>query len=166
MTPVQATPDPHLQLDAQLCFALYAASRSMTAVYRPLLEPLGLTYPQYLVMLVLWQRDAQSVRELGASLLLDSGTLTPLLKRLESAGLLSRQRRRQDEREVEVRLSAAGQQLRERAHGIPHCIADRVGMPVEQLVALHTELRGLISRLTLATEQSAAAPSPTPGVPS
>jgi DNA-binding MarR family transcriptional regulator len=148
MTSTPTTFESHLQLDAQLCFALYAASRSMTAVYRPLLEPLGLTYPQYLVMLVLWQRDGQSVRELGASLLLDSGTLTPLLKRLQSAGLLNRQRRQQDEREVEINLTEAGRQLREQARGIPGCIADRLGMPIDQIIALRTELHSLISRLT------------------
>jgi DNA-binding MarR family transcriptional regulator len=166
MTDASSNLESPLQLDAQLCFALYAASRSMTASYRPLLEPLGLTYPQYLAMLVLWQRDGQSVRELGASLLLDSGTLTPLLKRLESAGLLRRQRRVQDEREVEIRLTEAGRLLRERAQHIPACIAQRIGMPTEQLVALRQELHGLISRLTLATEHSAAAFSPTPGVQS
>ncbi|MET0330541.1 MAG: MarR family transcriptional regulator [Dyella sp.] len=164
MTTAPSAPASNLQLDAQLCFALYAASRSMTAIYRPLLEPLGLTYPQYLVMLVLWQRDGQSVRELGVSLLLDSGTLTPLLKRLQSAGLLNRQRRTQDEREVEIRLTKAGHQLRERARDIPGCIAERIGMPIDPWIALRTELRGLISRLNLAAAQPAAASPPTPGV--
>ena len=101
-----------LDLNEQLCFALYAASRRMTAAYRPLLDALDLTYPQYLVMLVLWEQDGLTVRELGARLQLDSGTLTPLLKRLERAGLISRRRRVSDEREVEVGLTRSGRILR------------------------------------------------------
>ncbi|MCC6594912.1 MAG: MarR family transcriptional regulator [Rhodanobacteraceae bacterium] len=138
------TPPASLLLDEQLCFALYAASRAMTAAYRPLLEPLGLTYPQYLVLLVLWQDDGRSVRELGQRLALDSGTLTPLLKRMEAAGLVTRTRRRSDEREVEVRLSRAGRALHARARPIPACLLARSGLDATALA----RLRGGLARLT------------------
>jgi DNA-binding MarR family transcriptional regulator len=140
------TPD-HLLLDQQLCFALYAASRSVTGLYRPLLEPLGLTYPQYLVMLVLWEQDGLSVRELGQRLQLDSGTLTPLLKRLQAAGLVDRQRRTQDEREVEIRLTVAGLALRERASDVPKCVAQRLQLSLEQMQTLRDELKRLTRQL-------------------
>lgn len=116
------TTDDPLALDRQVCFALYAASRAVTAAYRPLLEPLGLTYPQYLVMLVLWERGAQSVREIGHALHLDSGTLSPLLKRLEANGLLERTRSAADERRVLVELTDEGRALRARAVDIPERI--------------------------------------------
>jgi DNA-binding MarR family transcriptional regulator len=106
--------DQALLLDNQLCFALYSASLAMTKLYKPLLDELGLTYPQYLVMLVLWEGDGLMVSELGQRLYLDSGTLTPLLKRLESAGLVSRMRAAEDERRVHIHLTAAGRTLRER----------------------------------------------------
>jgi DNA-binding MarR family transcriptional regulator len=137
----------HLLLDQQLCFALYAASRSVTGLYRPLLEPLGLTYPQYLVMLVLWEQDGLSVRELGQRLQLDSGTLTPLLKRLQAAGLVDRQRRTQDEREVEIRLTVAGLALRERASDVPKCMAQRLQLSLEQMQTLRDELKRLTRQL-------------------
>ncbi|HUA81932.1 MAG TPA: MarR family transcriptional regulator [Dyella sp.] len=139
--------DPSLLLDEQLCFALYAASRRMTAAYRPLLDALGLTYPQYLVMLVLWERDALTVRELGERLQLDSGTLTPLLKRLEQAGLVGRRRRQSDEREVEITLTQAGDNLRERAAEVPRCMADRLCMSVDAFRHLRDELKTLASQL-------------------
>ncbi|WP_266181203.1 MarR family winged helix-turn-helix transcriptional regulator [Dyella humicola] len=140
------TPDP-LLLDQQLCFALYASSRSITGLYRPLLEPLGLTYPQYLVMLVLWEQDGITVRELGQRLQLDSGTLTPLLKRLQSAGLVSRQRRAEDEREVEIRLTPAGLALREPASDIPACMAQRLELSFDQMQRLRDELKQLTQHL-------------------
>jgi DNA-binding MarR family transcriptional regulator len=121
-----------LLLDDQLCFALYAASRAVTARYRPLLDELGLTYPQYLVMLVLWEQDAISVRELGAALQLESSTLSPLLKRLEASGLLHRERRADDERSVSIRLSEAGARLRERANRVPLAIGAAMGLTPEQ----------------------------------
>ncbi|MFF7856192.1 MarR family transcriptional regulator [Streptomyces sp. NPDC007904] len=121
-----------LLLDDQLCFALYAASRAVTARYRPLLEELGLTYPQYLVMLVLWERDAISVRDLGAALQLESSTLSPLLKRLEANGLLRRERRSDDERSVAIRLTAEGTALRARAEAVPLAIGDAMGLTPEQ----------------------------------
>jgi DNA-binding MarR family transcriptional regulator len=144
----QPTPD-QLLLDQQLCFALYAASRSVTGLYRPLLEPLGLTYPQYLVMLVLWEQDGLTVRELGQRLQLDSGTLTPLLKRLQSAGLVTRQRRKQDEREVDIRLTDAGLALREKASGIPECLAQCMQLPFEQMQSLRDELKRLTRQIQL-----------------
>jgi DNA-binding MarR family transcriptional regulator len=142
---------PSLLLDEQLCFALYAASRRMTAAYRPLLEALELTYPQYLVMLVLWERDQRTVTELGEQLQLDSGTLTPLLKRLEQTALLTRQRRRSDEREVEITLTAAGHALQERAASIPSCLAERVRLTDSDFRRLRDELKSLAARLAVVT---------------
>ncbi|MFC9961829.1 MarR family winged helix-turn-helix transcriptional regulator [Streptomyces nigra] len=144
------TPEPpargpgSLLLDDQLCFALYAASRAVTARYRPLLEELGLTYPQYLVMLALWEQDSISVRELGAALQLESSTLSPLLKRLEAGGLLRRERRPDDERSVALRLTEAGAALRERAAAVPLAIGDAMGLTTEQ-DALAKELLRLIT---------------------
>ena len=148
----QPTPDK-LLLDQQLCFALYAASRSVTGLYRPLLEPLGLTYPQYLVMLVLWEQDGLTVRELGQRLQLDSGTLTPLLKRLQSAGLITRQRRQQDEREVDIRLTDAGLALRDKASGIPECLAQCMQLPFEQMQSLRDELKRLTRQIQLSPSE-------------
>ena len=148
----QPTPD-QLLLDQQLCFALYAASRSVTGLYRPLLEPLGLTYPQYLVMLVLWDQDGLTVRELGQRLQLDSGTLTPLLKRLQSAGLITRQRRQQDEREVDIRLTDAGLALRDKASGIPECLAQCMQLPFEQMQSLRDELKRLTRQIQLSPSE-------------
>ncbi|GAB2787174.1 MarR family winged helix-turn-helix transcriptional regulator [Dyella kyungheensis] len=148
----QPTPD-QLLLDQQLCFALYAASRSVTGLYRPLLEPLGLTYPQYLVMLVLWEQDGLTVRELGQRLQLDSGTLTPLLKRLQSAGLITRQRRQQDEREVDIRLTDAGLALRDKASGIPECLAQCMQLPFEQMQSLRDELKRLTRQIQLSPNE-------------
>jgi MarR family transcriptional regulator, organic hydroperoxide resistance regulator len=144
---MKTTTSPSLLLDEQLCFALYAASRRMTAVYRPLLEALDLTYPQYLVMLVLWERDGLTVRELGVRLQLDSGTLTPLLKRLEQAGLLARRRRQSDEREVEISLTETGHKLHERAAEIPRCLAERLCMSVDAFTRLRDELKSLAAQL-------------------
>jgi MarR family transcriptional regulator, organic hydroperoxide resistance regulator len=148
MRAMKRKPTPeHLLLDQQLCFALYAASRSITGLYRPLLEPLGLTYPQYLVMLVLWERDGLTVRELGQRLQLDSGTLTPLLKRLQGSGLVLRQRRAEDEREVDIRLTEAGLALREQASEIPACMARRLRLPPGQMQTLRDELKRLTRQL-------------------
>ena len=144
--------DRSLLLDEQLCFALYAASRRMTAAYRPLLDALDLTYPQYLVMLVLWEQDGLTVRELGERLQLDSGTLTPLLKRLEQAGLLGRRRRRSDEREVEISLTDAGRTLRERAADVPRCIAEKLCMSVDAFKRLRDELKTLATQLASSTD--------------
>ena len=114
-TTAKTLPDGALLLDHQLCFALYSSSQAMTQLYRPLLTALDLTYPQYLVLLLLWEQDGQSVSDLGERLFLDSGTLTPLLKRMEAKGLLERRRSTEDERRVQIHLKAAGRQLRARA---------------------------------------------------
>jgi DNA-binding MarR family transcriptional regulator len=135
--------DDWLLLDRQLCFALYSASLATTRVYKPLLEPLGLTYPQYLVLMVLWQRDGLAVGELGERLHLDSGTLTPLLKRMEAAGWLHRERAADDERRVVVTLSPEGRALRRRALHVPRRLAAATGCSSEELASLTTRLQQL-----------------------
>ncbi|MDQ1202812.1 MarR family winged helix-turn-helix transcriptional regulator [Rhodococcus sp. SORGH_AS_0303] len=125
-----------LTLDKQLCFALYSASRATTAVYRPLLDDLGITYPQYLVMLVLWERDGLSVSELGDRLGLDSGTLSPLLKRIETLSLVTRERSAEDERRVEIRLTDTGRALRSAAAHVPECIFTATGLTEDEATTL------------------------------
>lgn len=142
------TSDQALRLDHQLCFALYSASLAMTKLYKPLLEELGLTYPQYLALLVLWEQDGLTVSDLGERLHLDSGTLTPLLKRMETAGLLSRLRDVQDERRVLIRLTAAGRQLKKRAARIPGCILQATQCDVTEVRALTRQVQVLRDRLT------------------
>lgn len=137
-----------LQLDHQLCFALYSTSLAMTKLYKPLLDDIGLTYPQYLAMLVLWEQDGLMVSELGERLFLDSGTLTPLLKRLESAGLISRIRAVQDERRVHITLTAAGRKLKAKAARIPGCIISATQCSIAELVALTGQVQALRQRLT------------------
>lgn len=141
--------DDPVPLDAQLCFALYAASHAMNRVYKPLLDPLGLTYTQYLVLLVLWERDDTTVKDLGARLFLDSGTLTPLLKRMEAAGLLRRRRDPADERLVRVSLTGAGHALRTEATRVQAAVFGACGLDLaairslqERLVALRDDLAG------------------------
>jgi len=141
-------PDPFLQLDNQLCFALYSTSLAMTRLYKPLLDALGLTYPQYLALLVLWERDGLSVSELGERLFLDSGTLTPLLKRMESGGLVARQRAAQDERRVHITLTDAGRALKGRAAGVPGCMLSALQCPLPELAALTRQVQALRQRLT------------------
>ncbi len=140
-------PDQALRLDNQLCFALYSASLAMTRLYKPLLEDLGLTYPQYLAMLVLWERDGLMVSELGERLSLDSGTLTPLLKRLESMGLVARIRAVDDERRVHINLTAAGRRLKGRAARIPECILSASQCSIPELVSLTQQVQALRQRL-------------------
>jgi DNA-binding MarR family transcriptional regulator len=147
MTSRTLSADEALKLDNQLCFALYAASLAMTKLYKPLLDELGLTYPQYLAMLVLWERDGLAVSELGRRLSLDSGTLTPLLKRLEAAGLVSRLRAVDDERRVHIHLSAAGRRLKARAAKVPACILAATQCPLPEVVRLTQELHRLRERL-------------------
>ncbi|MET8566234.1 MarR family transcriptional regulator [Streptomyces flaveolus] len=137
-----------LLLQDQLCFALYAASRAVTTRYRPLLDELGLTYPQYLVMLVLWERGSVSVRELGTALQLESSTLSPLLKRLETGGLLRRERRAEDERSVAVRLTPAGSDLQEKARTVPPAIGEAMGLTPEQDATAKHLLRLLTENVT------------------
>jgi DNA-binding MarR family transcriptional regulator len=137
-----------LRLDNQLCFALYSASLAMTKLYKPLLDELGITYPQYLALLVLWERDGLTVSELGERLFLDSGTLTPLLKRLEAAGLVSRLRDAQDERRVQVRLTADGRSLKAQAARIPGCVLQATHCEVSEALALTHQIQSLRNRLT------------------
>jgi DNA-binding MarR family transcriptional regulator len=139
--------DEELLLSRQVCFALYAASRATTALYRPLLDELGLTYPQYLVLLLLWERDGRTVKELGDELRLDSGTLSPLLKRLEAAGLVTRRRSAGDERVVEVHLAPAGTALRRRARAVPARLMAASGLSMAELTALRDTLTALTGEL-------------------
>ncbi|MGJ7511727.1 MarR family winged helix-turn-helix transcriptional regulator [Variovorax sp. GT1P44] len=142
--------DELLQLDNQLCFAVYSASLAMTKLYKPLLEKLQLTYPQYLVMLVLWERDGLMVSELGERLFLDSGTLTPLLKRLEANGLVARIRDVGDERRVHVNLTAAGRKLKARAASVPACLLASSQCSVDELMTLTQEMQRLRDRIKAA----------------
>jgi DNA-binding MarR family transcriptional regulator len=135
-----ARADAWLALDRQLCFALYSASLAMTKLYKPLLSPLGLTYPQYLVMLALWEEDGQSVSALGHRLALDSGTLTPLLKRLQAQGELTRERDSHDERRVIVRLTDAGRKLKIKARKVPPQVAQASGCDVSEIGELTRQL--------------------------
>lgn len=141
------TADQPLHLDNQLCFALYSANLALNKLYRQLLAPLNLTYPQYLVMLVLWERDDLTVSGIGERLFLDSATLTPLLKRLESAGLLLRQRSRQDERQVAVTLTDAGRALQQQAVSIPESISCTAACDADSMSALKKELEYLREQL-------------------
>lgn len=141
------SPDEALRLDNQLCFALYSASLAMTKLYKPLLDELGLTYPQYLVMLVLWEGDGLMVSELGQRLSLDSGTLTPLLKRLEASGLVSRMRDVADERRVHIHLTAAGRKLKTRAAKVPGCVLAASQCSIPELLQLTAQVRQLRERL-------------------
>ena len=140
-------PNAMLELDNQLCFALYSTSLAMTRVYKPLLDELGLTYPQYLAMLVLWERDGLMVSELGERLYLDSGTLTPLLKRLEASGLITRIRAVEDERRVHITLTAVGRKLKIRAAKIPGCILSASQCSIPELVLLTQQVQALRQRL-------------------
>ncbi|MFE1249724.1 MarR family winged helix-turn-helix transcriptional regulator [Streptomyces sp. NPDC058741] len=154
------TPDDDwLRLDQQICFSLQAASRAFNGVYRQVLKDLGLTYPQYLVMLVLWEHGALPVKKLGEHLRLDSGTLSPLLKRLEAAGLVTRERSARDERSVEVRLTQEGRALRGRAVEVPRRIASSTGFDAAEIRALRARLDELTSAL------DAAALADAPGGP-
>ncbi|MBQ1043950.1 MULTISPECIES: MarR family winged helix-turn-helix transcriptional regulator [unclassified Micromonospora] len=155
--------DP-LALEQQVCFALSVAARGVVAVYRPLLEPMGLTHPQYLVMLALWQHAPLSVRDLSRLLQLDPGTLSPLLKRLEAAGYVRRERDAADERSLAVTLTAAGQALRAQAERIPPAIVQRLGLPLADLRHLHTALTEVIAAANrAATADAAPGQAPGPG---
>jgi len=136
-----------LLLDNQLCFALHSASLAMTKVYKPQLDQLGMTYPQYLVMLVLWEGDGLGVSDIGERLFLDSGTLTPLLKRLEAQGLVNRTRDPEDERRVVIRLTGQGHALKQEAARIPGCILGATGCSVEEIVKLAEQVKLLRQRL-------------------
>jgi MarR family transcriptional regulator, organic hydroperoxide resistance regulator len=142
--------DLPLLLGNQLCFAVYSTAHAFNRFYKPLLDRLGLTYPQYLAMLVLWEQDGISVKEIGERLYLDSGTLTPLLKRLEAAGLVKRTRSTEDERQVLVALTPQGQALKEKARGVPQSILEASECSVAELVALKSEILTLRDRLNAA----------------
>ncbi|MCU1526830.1 MAG: MarR family transcriptional regulator [Frondihabitans sp.] len=137
-------PDNLLALENQVCFAVAVAARTVLGVYRPVLEPLGLTHPQYLVMLALWEHGELSVGRLGTLLRLDSATLSPLLRRLEEAGFVTRHRRSEDERVVDVRLTDSGRELREQALDVPHRVIERIGLSVAELEALRTSLQAFV----------------------
>ncbi|GGY66610.1 MarR family transcriptional regulator [Streptomyces olivaceoviridis] len=146
-----------LRLDRQICFSLHAASRAFNSVYRLILKDLGLTYPQYLVMLVLWEQGDLPVKKLGERLRLDSGTLSPLVKRLEGAGLVRRERSAQDERSVRVHLTEEGAALRERALEVPRRIMSSTGLDLTEVVDLHARLERLTTALDAAAEAEARA---------
>nr|WP_199687197.1 MarR family transcriptional regulator [Plantibacter sp. MCCC 1A11337] len=147
-----------LQLENQVCFALAVASRSVISLYRPILEPLGLTHPQYLVMLALWQHSPRSVKDLGGALQLEPATLSPLLKRLETAGLVRRDRSRLDERVLDVSLTSAGRELRTQAEAIPHRVMNELRMDAEHLTQLREMLHAVIGAATTAPAVTGADP--------
>jgi DNA-binding MarR family transcriptional regulator len=151
-----------LALERQVCFALSVAARNVVAVYRPVLEPMGLTHPQYLVMLALWQHGSLSVKDLSGLLQLDPGTLSPLLKRLEAAGLLRRERDPRDQRNLALELTDKGRALRAEAEAIPAGIVERLGMPVEELIAL----QGALTRVIAASQGALVATTPVAGAAS
>ncbi|NIK58571.1 MarR family transcriptional regulator [Kribbella shirazensis] len=138
-------PENPLALEHQVCFALAVASRGVIALYRPLLEPMGLTHPQYLVMLALWEFEPVSVKDLSGMLQLEPATLSPLLKRLESAGLLRRDRDTKDERSLAVALTDKGRALREEALNVPPAIVSRLGLDIDELMQLHERLTRVIA---------------------
>jgi DNA-binding MarR family transcriptional regulator len=156
VTSTRITDDPALELDNQICFALYSTTHALTRAYRPILEALDLTYLQYIVMMVLWEQDGQTVKEIGRRLHLDSGTLTPLLKRLEAAGLVQRQRASSDERQVNIYLTGKGKALYEKARGVPAQVLCASGQTVAQLMALKNDLVALRSNLEGAAPEDAA----------
>lgn len=141
------TPGETLRLSNQLCFSLYAATRAMTKTYRAHLGPLGLTYPQYLVLVVLWEGDGATISDIGNRLMLDSGTLTPLMKRLEADGIVDRRRGKRDEREVEVWLTERGHSLREAATDAREHVVCRLGMTEDEIRDMRADLMALIDRL-------------------
>ena len=139
--------DLALRLDSQICFAVYSAAHAFNRVYKPLLDRLGLTYPQYLVMLVLWERDDVPVKDIGERLFLDSGTLTPLLKRLEKAQLIKRTRSKEDERQVLIALTPQGQALQDKAKAVPQSLLSATACSVAELSTIKNELVALRDRL-------------------
>ena len=144
--------DQMLRLDNQICFAIYSTAHAFNRVYKPLLDRLGLTYPQYLVMLVLWERDGVPVKDIGERLFLDSGTLTPLLKRLEAAQLIKRTRNPADERQVLIALTAQGQALKEKARTVPQSILAASACSIAELSAMKNDLVALRDRLNAVLE--------------
>ncbi|MEU4196032.1 MarR family transcriptional regulator [Kribbella sp. NPDC026611] len=148
MAVTKATPENPLALEHQVCFALAVAARTVIALYRPVLEPMGLTHPQYLVMLALWESEPVSVKDLSGMLQLEPATLSPLLKRLEAAGLVHRERSATDERSLAVTLTDKGRELRNQALDVPPAIVKRLGMNVDELTDLHARLTTVITAAT------------------
>lgn len=144
---------PSLKLEDQFCFSIYAAGHAFSRAYKPFLDALGLTYPQYIVLIVLWAQDAPTVSQIGEHLLLDSSTLTPLLKRLETQGLVTRGRDDKDERQVRVRLTPEGRALREQAAAIPNCITEAMGRGTAELKKLKAEIDAIRACLIAASEK-------------
>ncbi|MGX9432483.1 MULTISPECIES: MarR family winged helix-turn-helix transcriptional regulator [Bradyrhizobium] len=145
-----AVADQPLRLDNQICFAIYSAAHAFNRVYKPLLDRLGLTYPQYLVMLVLWEKDGVPVKDIGERLFLDSGTLTPLLKRLEAAQFIKRTRSKEDERQVLIALTPPGQALKEKARAVPQQVLVASACSIPELSAMKNEIVALRDRLNAA----------------
>ncbi|MEU7480796.1 MarR family transcriptional regulator [Lentzea sp. NPDC042327] len=148
MISTPSIPENPLELERQVCFGLAVASRTVIAVYRPILEPLNLTHPQYLVMLALWERSPRTVKDLSTALQLDPGTLSPLLKRLEAIGYVERQRDKADERALALTLTEQGQELRNEALKIPFKVVEQLGMSFEELAQLNEVLRKVIAKAT------------------
>ncbi|WP_254431315.1 MarR family winged helix-turn-helix transcriptional regulator [Agromyces sp. Marseille-P2726] len=155
--PTAMTDDDLLKLDRQLCFALAVASRSVIAAYRPILEPMGLTHPQYLVMLALWEREPRSLSEIASALRLEPATLSPLVKRLQAAGLVTRERSDHDERQLALRLTAAGRALRREAQTVPRQVVEALGVDMDELVELHARLSSIIERIAPHTDHGVPA---------
>jgi DNA-binding MarR family transcriptional regulator len=145
--PAADAPLASLPLDRMVCFALYSAAHAVQAIYKPALDALGLTYPQFLVLSALWQQDGRTVGQLGAALFLESNTLTPLLKRMETAGLIGRTRDARDERQVRITLTDRGRALQAQAATVPACLLDRSGLTREDLAVLNAGITGLRDRL-------------------
>jgi MarR family transcriptional regulator, organic hydroperoxide resistance regulator len=148
-----AVADQPLRLDNQICFAVYSAAHAFNRVYKPLLDRLGLTYPQYLAMLVLWEKDGVPLKDIGERLFLDSGTLTPLLKRLEAAQLIKRTRSTKDERQVLIALTPQGLALKERARAVPQRVLAASACSIPELSAMNNEIVALRDRLNAAVEE-------------
>ncbi|PFH89106.1 MarR family transcriptional regulator [Bacillus sp. AFS088145] len=141
-----------LLLENQVCFSIYACSREITKLYRPILDGIGITYPQYLTLLSLWEKDQQTVKELGETLFLDSGTLTPMLKRMESAGLISRKRDSNDERKVFITLTEKGTKLKEKAFCIPEKFLKESNTTKEELLTVLNQTKALLKKIQSANE--------------
>lgn len=145
--------DESLKLDNQLCFSIYACSREITSMYRPFLDQLGITYPQYLVLLILWEEQECTVKELGERLYLDSGTLTPMLKRMEAANLIKRQRSQTDERKVLVQLTDKGKEMKQEAYCIPEALFGQVGVSQDEFVALLAQFKKMLHTIHQANQR-------------
>ncbi|WP_051298952.1 MarR family winged helix-turn-helix transcriptional regulator [Arthrobacter castelli] len=152
-----APADDDLLLERQLCFALSAASRSVIAAYRPVLAPMGITHPQYLVMLALWERSPRSVKDISAAVMLENATISPLLKRLEAAELVTRHRQPGNQRSMNIELTDKGKELREEARQVPSIMAERLGLEMEDAVRLNTMMQRLIAAAHRPAEGDAGA---------